>query len=275
MNARRNVSLTDSLYGFGGADRELRHQDYHYEAKFRPDRPHAVLQLTLGGVGFHEDAAGNRKLLPAGHAFFDLIPGPFQYGWAAGEYDLVFVSVTGPAITALVHSFHRQFGPVVDLGRDVSVARTMLSLVKLGRRGTPEDSFIASGQIYGLIMQLMSVLSRQRIMATPLVAECLKIIHAEAKDPALTVSSLAKRLDRSREHLTREFRSATGVPLSTYLIRSRVRLAANRLRGSSAKLDVIAHESGFGSAAYLCRMFRTVVGTTPTDYRQQPWIAVP
>ncbi|MGN6627595.1 MAG: helix-turn-helix transcriptional regulator [Tepidisphaeraceae bacterium] len=271
-----SLRTDEPLLWFAGGEHETwRDSSYFYDSRVRDDPPHAVLQLTLGGSGYYRRGGESRTLLPAGWAFCDMIPGHFEYGWAGGTYELIFISFAGQAAVRWVEHIHAHYGPTLDLGRDESVRQTMLGLVESAHAGLLRDRYLISGQLYGLLMQVLSVLARSRIAATPLVAECLQIIQSEASSPTLNVNGLADRLNRSREHLTREFRDATGISPSTYLTQTRVRLAAGELRSTDAKLTAIAHRSGFGSAEYLCRVFRKTVGVTPVQFRDRPWLVVP
>ena len=259
-----------------GCGHEIRKgPDYYYDARLRDDPPHVVLQLTIGGSGFIHSTGQSRILLPTGRAFLHAIPGPFAYGWASGDYEQVFVSFGGPAADEWMRHVHRLHGVVLDFGMDSSIAQTMLSVVEARASSRLTDRYLISGQLYGLLMQLLSVLARRRIAATPLVTACLGIIEAEGDHPKLNVNTLAERLHRSREHLTREFHDATGVSPSTYLTQTRVRLAAAELRAGDAKLETVARRSGFSSAAYLCRVFYKIVGVTPVQFRDRPWLVAP
>ncbi|MDB5327957.1 MAG: transcriptional regulator [Phycisphaerales bacterium] len=248
---------------------------YYYDASQRDEPPHVVLQLTLDGAAFVRPTGQAKMLLPTGHAFFHLIPGPFEYGWASGVYEQVFISLAGAAANEWMRHVHRLHGAVLDFGADPSVAQTMLSIVEAHASGRLIDRYFISGQLYGLLMQVLSVLARRRIAATRLVTACLEIIEAEGDRPKLNVNALASRLNRSREHLTREFHDATGVSPSTYLTQTRVRLAAAELRAGEAKLETVARRSGFSSAAYLCRVFQKTVGVTPVQFRERPWLVAP
>ena len=234
-----------------------------------------MLQLTLNGSGYYRREGEPRTVLESGRAFCDAIPGKFEYGWAGGAYELAYISFAGPAAQQWMRHIHRRYGPTLNFGHDESVAQTMLGLADARRAELLRDRYLISGQLYGLLMQVLSVLARSRIAATPLITECLRIIQAEADRPSLNVNALASRLNRSREHLTREFRDATGVTPLMYLTQTRVRMAAGELRSGTDKLTAVAHRSGFASAEYLCRVFRKTVGVTPVQFRDRPWLVAP
>jgi AraC-like DNA-binding protein len=88
------------------------------------------------------------------------------------------------------------------------------------------------------------------------------------------IEMLSSQLDCSREHLSRQFRVATGVSPSGYLIQHRLRLAAREIRATGDKLELIARRTGFSCANYLCRAFRQRFGITPAQFRARPQMAI-
>jgi AraC-like DNA-binding protein len=290
----------EPLLWYAGAGHELRTgPHYYHDASTRGDASHVNLQLTLRGCGFYRrkggdsrsgDASQPRTLLTPNRAFIDFIPSPFEYGWAGeapganGIYEQVFVSMQGEVVRQITQHIHRAHGPVLDFGSDQSVAETMLAFVEYVRHADPRHAspksagpnrYLVSGQLFGLLMQVLAVLSRSRELSAPLVSQAVRLIEANAHDPRYSIARLARTLDCSREHLAREFRRATGVSPLDYLTRRRVRLVAGELRSDRHKLDSIAPRCGFSSAAYLCRVFRKVAGVTPQQYRARPWLVLP
>ena len=85
----------------------------------------------------------------------------------------------------------------------------------------------------------------------------------------LTLKALAEESGYSRNHFLRMFRSSTGVSPYQYLLNLRVETAQAMLKDRSTKLIDIALACGFSSHAQFSRMFRRVVGMTPSDYRRQ------
>lgn len=266
----------ERLLWYAGAGHELRTgPNYFFDSSQRRDPPHVVLQLTLAGAGFHQRHGQPRTLLTPNRAFLSHIPGPFSYGWHSGVYELIHVSMQGEVAVRWMKRIHALHGQVLDFGADRSIQGTLRAIVEMAREGNLRDRYLVSGQLYGLLMQVLSVLSRSRVAATPLADGAIRLIHTHAGDAGFNVTALAKRLDCSREHLAREFRRATTVSPLDYLTQHRVRLAGQALRESSAKLTAVAHASGFSSPAYLCRVFRQTVGVTPAQFRARPWLVAP
>jgi transcriptional regulator GlxA family with amidase domain len=86
-------------------------------------------------------------------------------------------------------------------------------------------------------------------------------------DP-LTVTDMARHACVSERTFARRFVAETGTTPLQWLLHQRVLLARDRLEATSAGVDQIAAECGFGTAANLRLHFRRVLATTPTAYRR-------
>ena len=267
------------LLGLGSAGHEVRpDESYGFDCRQRQDAQHLCLQLTLAGCGFYTARRSRRRLLPAGAAFLDWIPGPFCYGYAPEStepYEFFYVTITGPWARRWLRFVQRHYGPVLNLGSENAVAPLLDNLVRDHLRGQlPRDPFLLSSRLYAFLMTVTEVLSRARLETAPRVEEALDLIHQQAHDPAFHIGRLARQLGWSREHLTRRFQAATGTSPGGYLARYRLDLAARHLRQDAGKLERVARISGFRGANYLCRAFRQRFGITPARFRATPGMVV-
>jgi two-component system response regulator YesN len=129
-----------------------------------------------------------------------------------------------------------------------------------------------SGQLYQLLMAVFSAMKATQLRTSPLLGNAVEMIDRRSVDHRFNVMTLARELDCSREHITRQFRDATGVSAGDYITQHRLGMAARLLRHSDVKLTVVAGQSGFASANYLCRAFRKRYGITPAQFRRTPWV---
>lgn len=267
------VASSEPLMWLAGVGEEIRRDTgYYFDCRKRLDRPHVVFQLTLEGIGFYA-RNGRRELVGPNHAFIDLIPGNFEYGFApesSRPYRFVFVSLTGRPAQRWVKRIHQSFGRVLSFGSDTSVADQLRAIAMPNEQSGWLDRYQKSALLYALLMQVHSVLMRSRSEQATRVRRAMELIHEHARDPRFGVSQLARELDCSREHLARQFQDATGMSPLTYLSQSRLRLVANDLRAGDDKLESVARRCGFSSANYLCRMFRKRWGVSPAQYRETP-----
>lgn len=100
------------------------------------------------------------------------------------------------------------------------------------------------------------------------IAELNTLIeHVEAHlSDELDVAALARGLGTTEYHLRRMFSSLTGMPLSEYVRRRRMTVAAADVVAGAPLLEV-AVRFGYGSAEAFGRAFRSVHGVAPADVR--------
>jgi AraC family transcriptional regulator len=91
-----------------------------------------------------------------------------------------------------------------------------------------------------------------------------------ADDPAATVdvAALARDLGTTEHHLRRMFASLAGMPISDYVRRRRMSLAAADLVTGDDDLLTIAVRYGYGSTEAFGRAFRSVHGVAPAAVRR-------
>jgi AraC family transcriptional regulator len=86
-------------------------------------------------------------------------------------------------------------------------------------------------------------------------------------DGDIEIDALASSLGTTEYHVRRMFSSLAGMPLSEYIRRRRMTVAAAELRGADNLLD-IATRYGYGSAESFGRAFHAVHGVGPGDVRR-------
>ena len=91
-----------------------------------------------------------------------------------------------------------------------------------------------------------------------------------ATDPSTSVdvADIAARTGTTEHHLRRMFASLAGMPLSEYVRRRRMSLAASDLVSAGDDLLTIAVRYGYGSTEAFGRAFRAVHGASPSDVRR-------
>jgi len=98
------------------------------------------------------------------------------------------------------------------------------------------------------------------------VRAILGYIEASMPGPIL-LSDLSAAFFMSEGHLSRIFRKEMGMSIMSYVKRMRIQTAARLLLDSSEPVGVIAARVGVNDANYFCRMFKSVMGVSPSEYR--------
>ena len=150
--------------------------------------------------------------------------------------------------------------PVLDLlfdeafaqrcGRQIVVDRLFDAVVVLLLRHLLDSGLVQSGPLAGL--------------GHPQLAKALAAMHESPASP-WTLESLAAVAGMSRSRFAEVFAERVGTPPSGYLAGYRITLAQEALRRGE-RLERIAQQVGYGSAAALSRAFTSVCGVSPRQW---------
>jgi AraC-like DNA-binding protein len=98
------------------------------------------------------------------------------------------------------------------------------------------------------------------------VARVLRQLESRADEPH-SLGELARTAGLSRYHFLRTFKSVTGVTPHQWLLRARLRDAAQLLITSRSPVTEIALDVGFEDLSNFIRSFRAEFGVSPSRYR--------
>lgn len=84
----------------------------------------------------------------------------------------------------------------------------------------------------------------------------------------LSLTTVARHAAVSTRTLSRRFRERVGTSPGEWVARVRVREAQRLLETTSLSVEDVADATGFGAATILRERFKSVVGTSPLQYRQ-------
>jgi transcriptional regulator GlxA family with amidase domain len=96
-----------------------------------------------------------------------------------------------------------------------------------------------------------------------------QVMDAVGADPAAAhrMDVLARQAGVSPRHLSRLFRTETGLTPGQYVESVRMEAAQALLEAGNEPVDTVAEQSGFGSAESMRRAFQQALGVAPTTYR--------
>jgi transcriptional regulator GlxA family with amidase domain len=100
----------------------------------------------------------------------------------------------------------------------------------------------------------------------PVVRQVMDSVGADPAAPH-SLDSLAHDAGVSTRHLSRLFRTETGMTPGQYLESVRLEAAQALLEAGNDSVDTVAMESGLGSSETMRRVFQHTLGITPTAYR--------
>jgi len=98
------------------------------------------------------------------------------------------------------------------------------------------------------------------------MSEVLRYMAAHSAAPH-KISGLARMARLSPYHFLRSFKATTGVTPHQWLLRARLRAAAEKLAATKAPVTGIALDVGFEDLSNFTRTFRAEFGASPREYR--------
>ena len=110
------------------------------------------------------------------------------------------------------------------------------------------------------------ILVQQESAEPPAVTRARQFIQEnQAED--LSLGLVAKSVNMSTFYFCKMFKKATGLNFTNYVSRVRVEKAKNLLLNHNLRVSEIAYEVGFQSLTHFNRVFKKIMGQSPTDYR--------
>lgn len=100
------------------------------------------------------------------------------------------------------------------------------------------------------------------------VQSCCDYIQLHSTEP-LSIDVLAKRLGYSKYYLSALFKKETGCSVGDYIKIARIERAKVLLNNTDLNVENIWEEVGFSSRSVFGKAFRSVVGMTPREFRDQ------
>jgi len=114
----------------------------------------------------------------------------------------------------------------------------------------------------GLSNELML---KEAASESPVVSRT-RVYIAEHHSDELTLGEVASAVNMSAFYFCKMFKKATGLTFTDYLARVRVEKVKNLLLNPHKRVSEAAYEAGFQSLSQFNRVFRRIVGETPTQY---------
>jgi AraC-like DNA-binding protein len=112
------------------------------------------------------------------------------------------------------------------------------------------------------------ILVRQENAEPPVITKAKKFIE-EHQTEEMSLTDVAKAVNTSSFYFCKIFRKFTGINFTDYVARLRIERAKNLLLNPNLRISEIAFEVGFQSLTHFNRVFKRILGQSPTDYRQQ------
>ena len=102
----------------------------------------------------------------------------------------------------------------------------------------------------------------------PVITRAKEFIH-EHQTENLRLGHVARAVNTSTFYFCKMFKKVTGINFTDYLSRVRIEKSKNLLLNPNLRVSEIAFEVGFQSLTHFNRVFKKILGQSPTEYRAQ------
>lgn len=132
------------------------------------------------------------------------------------------------------------------------------------------DSAIKLLTIFAQHLAMLSnqVFIQQKNSEPPVIAKARAYIH-EHQTEELSLGQVAKAVNMSSYYFCKTFKKVVGINFTDYVARVRIEKSKNLLLNPNLRVSEIAFEVGFQSLTHFNRVFKKVLGQSPTEYRAQ------
>ncbi len=83
----------------------------------------------------------------------------------------------------------------------------------------------------------------------------------------ISIDTICAAIHTSKYHFCRQFKRATGLTVSNYILKTRIVMAEGMLQNSDATIGEVSEKCGFCSISYFGRVFKDETGMTPRQYK--------
>ena len=109
---------------------------------------------------------------------------------------------------------------------------------------------------------------QQKNAEPPIIKRAKEYIY-EHHTEELSLARAAKAVNMSTFYFCKTFKKVTSINFTDYLSRVRIEKAKNLLLNPNLRVSEIAFEVGFQSLTHFNRVFKKLLGQSPTEYREQ------
>ena len=156
-------------------------------------------------------------------------------------------------------------------GGEKEILATIKNLLLFWKLKGPAYHSKCLSELYSLFTQIFTVHSQTYSLAGKygLIHRSVKFIEANYHRQDLYTPMLAEMSGIGETYYRNIFLSVFSMPPAKYIQLYRVEKAKERLVNSSDSIDKIAVDVGFANSSYFCKVFKSSVGLTPSEFAQK------
>ncbi|UOQ87160.1 AraC family transcriptional regulator [Gracilibacillus salinarum] len=246
---------------------------FHY--RDRPDGADSYLFIYCSdGEGWVE-LNGQNKLTVQKH-MLTVIPADVPHRYGAADHDpwsIYWFHLTGEQVAVFIKQFELDNSvlrfPSHFFGTFVELFERCYNLLTMKAYSSLHHIHLSQTMRYLLsTIGLHVIRSQQDEKREHYLDNAINYMH-EHLDGMLQLDDIARHIGLSKQHVIYIFKKETGTPPIDYFIKMKIQHACQLLDLTEWSLKEISHSLGMKDPYYFSRLFKKVIGMSPTAYRQQ------
>ncbi len=168
-----------------------------------------------------------------------------------------------------------QFNKVAQLCEKwgLNVPRPVLRKAYFAGKVVSQKEHEAVLKLLSIFAQHLAMLSNQVFIQQensepPLITKARAYIQ-DHQTEEIKLGHVAKAVNMSSYYFCKMFKKVTGINFTDYVARIRIEKSKNLLLNPNLRISEIAFEVGFQSLTHFNRVFKKILGQSPTEYRAQ------
>jgi AraC-type DNA-binding domain-containing proteins len=239
------------------------------------DRPNGcnetIVILCVDGRGYCRSGSRSYSVAPMDRLVIRQGT-PHEYGADSEDpWTIFWVHVAGSLAPSMLGEGERVSVDRIAPSVAEKAQRAFAELIAIARDGLPSVSpRLASGALWWLLALLGEPAESAAEHAGARPEELAIELMRDRLDLPPSLDELCDAAGLSPSQLSARFRRRTGYPPLAYYTRMRMLEACSLLAGSSAKVSDVADRLGFQDPLHFSRVFKKVIGVSPSAYRDEP-----
>lgn len=265
MPVARDLFITD-IGHFPNAEK-------HFIDRLESGAKSNILIYCVDGEGYYQLAEGKQGTLCRGGVL--LIPANTPHAYGASDVDpwsIVWIHFSGRRSDDYLATLQGPGSvPTLYVPFAASVIEAFEEVYRWIDEGPTDGSLIAASTATARFLGLLAALRRSEDIrvrdSEQRIHDSITYMRAHASRQ-LTLENLAAQADLSASHYSTLFKKTTGIPPINFFLQLKIRLACELLDTTAKSIVDIALELGYEDAYYFSRLFKKIVGKSPSQYRK-------
>lgn len=247
---------------------EIRHTpDYYYDNTYRQMRG-VLFQYTLRGSGYIQHGS-TLHAVGRNQGFFVPIPSDTRYFCdlkTSEPWEFVFIHIDAPALTEYIEKIVEKNGYVLNLPQESLPIQLLFDIANQTYNGHVDSFHKASRLGFEFMTHLYDYFFENQEIYSKRNRDIITYMEHDFRHIE-SIAQIAEKFEISSSHLTRDFLHEVGISPIKYLTKVRIQHAKKLLQTTNLTVNEIADACGYEQTNYFCKVFKTVVGQTPLQYR--------